>query len=387
MSVGLDASAVNSSATAAHLQPPRATTTVCVTASTGINSLSLALGSTFGAFLALGVIVAFVLIAKYQYIRRKRKSIQIQLLHRCDDSIDSLPAATAADITRDNEDDDEEEDATERRPTVNGTIELKRLSRQATLGRVPDDDEDADDDPAAAAGNHGGAGVDDDDSRSSDFSADIILHDTVVQATSTGFPVSMQQDQLSEMADGGDSDMPRRLVLDSATCAGSFILANDEPTGRTYSLLVPITSPAVQPLLATGGDAQAGGPRLLRISGGGLGGGSAAAGGGGGGGQSIVRLKLRKHATVDYSTVEEDGGMMPGPLGSTPVVAAERFSRNGGHETAARADEGRGRAVQRTSVCWVHQGDISVAEQPQQTDVIDTTTSERKMTRSLSSDW
>jgi len=83
-------------------QAPAVATTACVTASTGINSLSVALGSTFGAFLALGVIVAFVLVAKYQYIRRKRKSIQIQLLHRCDDSIDSIPAA----VTRDDADDD-----------------------------------------------------------------------------------------------------------------------------------------------------------------------------------------------------------------------------------------------------------------------------------------
>ena len=45
----------------------------CVTASTGINSLSVALGSTFGAFLALGVIVAFVLAAKWQHVHRTRK--------------------------------------------------------------------------------------------------------------------------------------------------------------------------------------------------------------------------------------------------------------------------------------------------------------------------
>ena len=39
----------------------------CVHATTSINSLSVALGSTFGAFLALGVIVLFVFIAKWQH--------------------------------------------------------------------------------------------------------------------------------------------------------------------------------------------------------------------------------------------------------------------------------------------------------------------------------
>jgi len=343
--------------TAGHLQPATATTTVCVTASTGINSLSVALGSTFGAFLALGVIVAFVLIAKYQYIRRKRKSIQIQLLQRCDDSFDSLPAAAADAITR-NDDDDELAE----RPTVNGTIEMKRLSRQPTLGRVPDDDDDEDDDGAAAADGTAGA---DNDSRSSDFSADIILHDTVVHATTSGYPVSLR----AEAAEG-EPDTPQQLVLDSATCAGSFILANDEPTGRTYSLLVPITSPAVQPLLA-GGDVQAGGPRLLRISGGGVTGNDKV-----GAGQSILRLKLRKHATVDYSSIEEDSGEMPlsGPRGSTAAGAGER------------ADHVRGTSGHRVSVCCARNENIRTVE-PQPVGVQYTASSERRMTRSLSSDW
>jgi len=278
-----------------------ATTTACVTASTGINSLSVALGSTFGAFLALGVIVAFVLIAKYQYIRRKRKSIQIQLLQRCDNSFESLPAAVAEAVTRD--DDDDEDTGVVDGPTVNGTIEMKRLPRQPTLGRVPDTDDEQDDRDGEAGAGHGVPGADN-DSRGSDFSADIILHDTVVQATTGGYPVSLQGQRPDVVVDG-ESEAPQRLVLDSATCAGSFILANDEPTGRTYSLLVPITSPAVQPLL-TGGDPHSGGPRLLRISGGG---GPGNGGAGGSGGQPIVRLKLRKHATVDYSSVEEDSGL------------------------------------------------------------------------------
>ena len=343
-----------------RLGPPKLTTSRCVTASTGINSLSVALGSTFGAFLALGVIVAFVLIAKYQYIRRKRKSIQLQLLQRCDDSFESLPAAAADAVTRSEEDEDVAE-----RPTVNGTIELKRLSRQPTLGRVPDDDED-DDDVAAD-----GMAAADNDSRSSDFSADIILHDTVVHATTSGFPVSVHS-QRTEAADG-DSDSPQRLVLDSATCAGSFILANDEPTGRTYSLLVPITSPAVQPLL-TAGDAQAGGPRLLRISSG-AGGCSSKVGGG----QSIVRLKLRKHATVDYSSVEEDNGQTP--RGSTSAATEGRSSG-----TLEPATEQTANLGHRVSVCCGRQGNIRLVEQ-QRTGVVSATSSNHKMTRSLSSDW
>lgn len=372
LTVGLDVSGVNGSGTLGHMRPPTATTTACVTASTGINSLSVALGSTFGAFLALGVIVAFVLIAKYQYIRRKRKSIQIQLLQRCDDSFESLPAA--ADAVTGNEDD---EDATER-PTVNGTIELKRLSRQPTLGRVPDDD-DQDGDAAAAVDEAVGG---DNDSRCSDFSADIILHDTVVQATTSGYPVSLQS-QRPDAADGGDPDVPQRLVLDSATCAGSFILANDEPTGRTYSLLVPITSPAVQPLLA-GSEVQAGGPRLLRISGGG-----AAGSGEAGGGKSIVRLKLRKHATVDYSSVEEeDGRQIPLSAPRDSVVAA---TEGEGLRTldAAAARAGRhGTVKHRVSVCCGRQDNPCSTTQPQQSSVHEKTSStDRRVTRSLSSDW
>lgn len=344
-----------SSSSFEHLRPPTATTTACVTASTGINSLSVALGSTFGAFLALGVIVAFVLIAKYQYIRRKRKSIQVQLLQRCDDSMDSVPAA----VTRNDDDED-----TAERPTINGTIEMKRLSRQPTLGRVPDDDDVVVDGPAG-----------DDDSRDSDFSADIILHDTVVQATADGCPVS-GQGQRAEVAEAADPDAPQRLVLDSATCAGSFILANDEPTGRTYSLLVPITSPAVQPLLA-GGDSQAGGPRLLRISGSG-----ASASVGTGGGQSIVRLKLRKHATVDYSSVEEDSGLPP-----LPDLRGFSGSDGRGPRTVDVNASRTGRAVHRLSVCLGRQEKTNSTEPQPVTTIHKTTTSNRRMNRSLSNDW
>ena len=46
---------------------------VCVTGSTSTDSLSVALGSTFGAFLALGFIVALVFLAKWQHSRRLAK--------------------------------------------------------------------------------------------------------------------------------------------------------------------------------------------------------------------------------------------------------------------------------------------------------------------------
>jgi len=45
----------------------------CVTGSTSTDSLSVALGSTFGAFLALGFIVALVFLAKWQHSRRLAK--------------------------------------------------------------------------------------------------------------------------------------------------------------------------------------------------------------------------------------------------------------------------------------------------------------------------
>ena len=52
---------------------------LCVTGTTNSDSLSVALGSTVGAFLALAVIVLFVLFAKWQHSRRKRR---MQFLER-----------------------------------------------------------------------------------------------------------------------------------------------------------------------------------------------------------------------------------------------------------------------------------------------------------------
>jgi len=48
----------------------------CVKGSTSTDSLSVALGSTFGAFLALGLIVALVFVAKWQHSRRAKKQQQ-----------------------------------------------------------------------------------------------------------------------------------------------------------------------------------------------------------------------------------------------------------------------------------------------------------------------
>lgn len=52
---------------------------LCVTGTTNSDSLSVALGSTVGAFVALAVIVFFVLFAKWHHSRRKRK---LQFLER-----------------------------------------------------------------------------------------------------------------------------------------------------------------------------------------------------------------------------------------------------------------------------------------------------------------
>ena len=48
----------------------------CIKGTTSTDSLSVALGSTFGAFLALGLIVALVFVAKWQHSRRAKKRQQ-----------------------------------------------------------------------------------------------------------------------------------------------------------------------------------------------------------------------------------------------------------------------------------------------------------------------
>ena len=47
----------------------------CLSISTAVDSLSVALGSTFGAFLALGVIVLFVMVAKWQHTRKLQRQL------------------------------------------------------------------------------------------------------------------------------------------------------------------------------------------------------------------------------------------------------------------------------------------------------------------------
>ena len=49
---------------------------ICIEGTTSTDSLSVALGSTFGAFLALGLIVALVFVAKWQHSRRLKKRQQ-----------------------------------------------------------------------------------------------------------------------------------------------------------------------------------------------------------------------------------------------------------------------------------------------------------------------
>ena len=73
-SVGLS----TSSSPGHHLELPEVKTLdsgheSCIVSSTASSSLSLALGSTLGAFLALGVIVFFVLIAKWQHKNRRQR--------------------------------------------------------------------------------------------------------------------------------------------------------------------------------------------------------------------------------------------------------------------------------------------------------------------------
>ena len=48
----------------------------CINVSTSIDSFSFAIGSTFGAFLALGIIVFFVFVAKWQHNRKLQKQLQ-----------------------------------------------------------------------------------------------------------------------------------------------------------------------------------------------------------------------------------------------------------------------------------------------------------------------
>jgi hypothetical protein len=67
----------------------------CIAGTTATDSLSVALGSTFGAFLALGIIVMFVFLAKWQHQRRLKRHLQQMSV---EDSFDSVAAMTPRDI-------------------------------------------------------------------------------------------------------------------------------------------------------------------------------------------------------------------------------------------------------------------------------------------------
>ena len=56
----------------------------CIKATTSTDSLSVALGSTFGAFLALGVIVGFVFLAKWNHNRKLAKQLHHQNVELAD---------------------------------------------------------------------------------------------------------------------------------------------------------------------------------------------------------------------------------------------------------------------------------------------------------------
>ena len=382
------------------------TMTSCVTASTGVNSLSVALGSTFGAFLALGVIVAFVLAAKWQHVRRTRK-LHTQLLQRLSDSNDSLMLAAAGldgDImmtaiagdmalqrvcfangdgcdsgvivvggdsgdamevasSMSAADSSHHHQRHNHRVTMNGDIEMRRFHRASVGGDgtgngYVDGKNGEYDDAVDVYYDDDNPDGDDDGSLSSDFSADIILH------AGTDCPPSDVG-----IADGGT--IGSKLVLDSATCAGSFILANDDPTGRTYSLLVPLSAVGVQPLLSSAASGRRGGSdtliasganiaglQLVTIAGGGDGGGGGRGSGGGvavsgpttGVGQSIVRLKLRKHATVDYSSIADGDGDYYDRRGSTSTVEPARLAASSTATPAAAAFRGMRPPLERHNV-------------------------------------
>ena len=75
----------------------------CVKGTTSTDSLSVALGSTFGAFLALGLIVALVFVAKWQHSRRAKKRQQAA-------EVAGNGAAAKAEYDDDDEEEEEADD-------------------------------------------------------------------------------------------------------------------------------------------------------------------------------------------------------------------------------------------------------------------------------------
>jgi Fibronectin type III domain len=79
-SISLNSGGILLPAVSAQLPPTGspldAVATACVKGATSTDSLSVALGSTFGAFLTLALIVALVFVAKWQHVRRAKKRLE-----------------------------------------------------------------------------------------------------------------------------------------------------------------------------------------------------------------------------------------------------------------------------------------------------------------------
>ena len=83
----------------------------CVSGTTSTDSLSVALGSTFGAFLALGLIVALVFVAKWQHSRRANKRQQVPDVATGNGAAGKTAAGAGAQLGDGDDDEDEVDDA------------------------------------------------------------------------------------------------------------------------------------------------------------------------------------------------------------------------------------------------------------------------------------
>lgn len=250
----------------------------CLTAATSTHSLSVALGSTFGAFLALGVVVMFVLLAKWQHYHRNRKLFQQHILSA--DSTESI-----------------EEDLCI--VQENGDIELHCME----LGEAPIE-------PGQ---------VKDGSSPMSDFSADVIFH---------GASVCRGDPGAHGGSAGGEGSLSQRVLigLDGHSCANSFILTSpsrDSRTGVSYSLLVPLSASGVLPFLMQQdhdqghGQGQGRDESSLPVAGA-----VRSAGMKMKHQHPVVRLKLRKHPTIDYSSAAEEDWHSKAAQPHQPEVAS-----------------------------------------------------------------
>ena len=239
----------------------------CITSNTAGSSLSVALGSTFGAFLALGVIVLFVLIAKWQHVRKYGKPHPQKLSYS-----NRLTSSSGHSLQE------------ETMVRQNGDIELR------TFEDFRDELNQQSKDQPSPGG--------------SEFSADIILHGAGFQPVTGTGGGKMSEDEAAAL----------RLVLDNAGCADSYIVSspsNDgDPTKQSYGLLVPLSAPGVIPYLVGQSErfgssdhcskptissrhypvprsAQCGNAHIKPKC-----------------PASVLRLKLKKHMTVDYGSGE-----------------------------------------------------------------------------------